>query len=259
VSDDLLRVEGIDAGYGDLKVLRGVDVSVSSGGLTALLGRNGAGKTTTVSAIAGLVRVGAGRVTWAGEDITTWPTHRRVRAGIGVVQEGKRIFRRRTVEENLLIGGLSARLGRRGLSPRLTELYGMFPVLGARRRERAGGLSGGQQQMLAIAQALVPGPRLLVLDEPSAGLSPAIVKEVLGTVRQLLATGLGVLLVEQAVEEAVALADRVTVLDLGRVVLDSPRQSLDGIAAIREAYLGAKGPERTADTERATAGTPGPG
>jgi branched-chain amino acid transport system ATP-binding protein len=203
-----------------------------------LLGRNGAGKTTTLRAIAGLNRITAGTIAMKGEDITHLPTHGRVRRGVGLVQEGKRIFRRRTVHENMLLGGYPLGLGRKKLTERCDRNYDRFPILRERADSLAGTLSGGQQQMLAIAQALMADPQVLMLDEPSAGLAPTIVNDVFETVSALSDEGLGVLLVEQAVEDAMRVADRVTVLDVGRVVVAGRAEEAGNAAVIRQAYLG---------------------
>jgi branched-chain amino acid transport system ATP-binding protein len=234
----LVEVSGLGTGYGDLRVVWDVSLAVWPGRVTALLGRNGAGKTTTLRAIAGLNRVTAGRVRYCGVDITKLPTHRRVRQGIAFVQEGKRIFHRRTVEENLLIGGYSLGMRRRRLAGEVTRVYDLFPALASRAGTVAGQLSGGQQQMVAIGQALMARPALLMLDEPSGGLAPAVVGEVMGAVASLTSTGLGILLVEQAVEAAVAVADDVVVLDVGRVVLARPAAEVDDLDLLREAYFG---------------------
>ncbi len=237
-SPPLLEAEGISAGYGDLQVLWNVSLTVDRGAVSVLLGRNGAGKTTTLRAIAGLNRITDGRLRLHGEDVTAVPTHTRVRRGIGMVQEGKQIFRRRTVQENLLLGGYALGLRRKALYTRCDEVYQRFPMLQGRASTTAGSLSGGQQQMLAIAQALLARPEVLMLDEPSAGLAPTIVKDVFETVVELSRDGLGVLLVEQAVEDAVRVADRVTVLDVGRVVVAGSADQAGDAAVIRDAYLG---------------------
>jgi branched-chain amino acid transport system ATP-binding protein len=238
----LLEVHDLATGYGDIRAVWDVSLQVASGEVTVLLGRNGAGKTTTLRAVAGLNRADAGSITFDGRDITGLPAHRRVAAGIGLVQEGKRIFRRRTVEENLLLGGYTRGLSKRKLRAELDPVYAMFPVLADRRHTAAGQMSGGQQQMLAIGQALVAKPSLLMLDEPSGGLAPAIVAEVMAAVATLTETGIGVLLVEQAVTAAFEVADRVTVLDVGRVVLDRPASEISDAGALTEAYFGRVGP-----------------
>lgn len=234
----LLEVRNLATGYGDIRAVWDVSLEVRAGEVTVLLGRNGAGKTTTLRAVAGLNRADAGSITFAGRDITGLPAHRRVRVGIGLVQEGKRIFRRRTVEENLLLGGYIRGLAKRRLRPELDPIYAMFPMLADRRHTRSGQMSGGQQQMLAIGQALMAKPSLLMLDEPSGGLAPAIVADVMATVATLKATGIGVLLVEQAVTAAFEVADRVTVLDVGRVALDRPASEISGADALTKAYFG---------------------
>jgi branched-chain amino acid transport system ATP-binding protein len=236
-----LEVRNLATGYGDIRAVWDVSLGVNAGEVTVLLGRNGAGKTTTLRAVAGLNRADAGSITFEGRDISGLPAHRRVGAGIGLVQEGKRIFRRRTVEENLLLGGYTRGLPKRKLRAEPEPIYAMFPVLADRRNTVAGQLSGGQQQMLAIGQALMAKPRLLMLDEPSGGLAPAIVAEVMAAVATLKETGIGVLLVEQAVAAAFEVADRVTVLDVGRVVLDRPAGEIPDVDALTEAYFGRVG------------------
>jgi len=238
VTTPLLEVHELATGYGDLRVVWDVSFAVPEGTTTALLGRNGAGKTTTLRAIAGLNRVAAGRVSLRGEDISRLPTHRRIRRGIAFVQEGKRIFHQRTVEENLFLGGYTLGIRRRKLPAEAERIYELFPALKARAKTVAGHLSGGQQQMLAIGQALMAKPALLLLDEPSGGLAPAIVAEVMSAVAALTKTGLSIVLVEQAVESAIAIADDVVVLDIGRVVLHSKAGEVDDVAILREAYFG---------------------
>ena len=234
----LLSVRELATGYGDLRVVWDVSFDVKPGQVTALLGRNGAGKTTTLRAIAGLNRVQGGSVLLEGRDISGMQPHKRIRAGLGFVQENKRVFKRRTVEANLMLGGYTRGIGRRGLKKELDEIYELFPVLRGRADTTAGQLSGGQQQMLAIGQALMGKPKLLMLDEPSAGLAPVIVSEVMGSVSALKAAGLGILLVEQAVEAAVQVADQIAVLDVGRIVMSGPAGELSEIEIIQDAYFG---------------------
>ena len=232
-----LEVTDLHTGYGDLKVVYGVSFSVEPGKVIAILGRNGAGKTTALRAISGLNPANTGKILLDGEDITSVPAHKRITKGLAYVQEGKRIFRQRTVEENLVIGALSQRVSRSELTTRIDEAYARFPILGEKRRDTAAGLSGGQQQMLAIAQALMSKPKVLLLDEPSGGLAPTIVGDVLNTVKSLVADGLTVVLVEQAMGFALALADDVIVMDLGRAVLTG-KTTDEGIgAAIEQAYF----------------------
>jgi branched-chain amino acid transport system ATP-binding protein len=238
---DLLEVRGLAAGYGDLRVVWDVSLTVRPGRVTALLGRNGVGKTTTLRAIAGLNRALAGEITLQGEPISGLAAHRRVRQGIAFVQEGKRIFHRRTVEENLLLGGYARGTGRRGLRADISRVYELFPALPARARTVAGQLSGGQQQMVAIGQALMADPTVLMLDEPSGGLAPSIVSEVMAVVSELAAHGLGVLLVEQAVAAAMSVASDITVLDMGRVALQRETGAVGDADIIRQAYFGRAG------------------
>lgn len=234
----LLSVKDLATGYGDLRVVWDVSFDVIPGQVTALLGRNGAGKTTTLRAIAGLNRVQGGSVLLDGRDISGMQSHKRIRAGLGFVQENKRVFKRRTVEANLMLGGYTRGIGRRALKKSLDEIYELFPVLRGRASTTAGQLSGGQQQMLAIGQALMGKPKLLMLDEPSAGLAPVVVSEVMASVSALKAAGLGILLVEQAVEAAVQVADQIAVLDVGRIVMSGPAGELSDLEIIQDAYFG---------------------
>jgi len=239
----LLEVEHLATGYGDLRVIWDVSLTVMPGQLSAVLGRNGAGKTTLLRAIAGFNRVQHGVVRLNGVDISSDPVHRRIRKGIGFVQENKRIFRRRTVEENLLLGGYTLKARGKKLRAEIEPIYELFPVLQRRARSTAGELSGGQQQMLAIGQALMGKPTLLMLDEPSAGLAPSIVGEVMASVATLKASGLGILLVEQAVDAAMSVADHVTVLDVGRVIVDKDANQIDDVSVVRQAYFGQSLPD----------------
>ena len=238
----MLQIKGLGGGYGDLTVLYDVDLEVGAGTLQVVLGRNGAGKTSLMSAIAGLLpNVRTGSVSVNGRDVTSLPAHKRAAAGIGLVQEGKRIFRTRTVEENLLLGtysgpGWSMRSAHRKQA--LAAAYERFPILHDKRADRAGGLSGGQQQMLAIAQALAADPQVLLLDEPSAGLAPAIRNEVFDTARALRDEGLAVVVVEQLVDVALDVADTVAVLDSGRIVSTGPPEQYRDGELLQAIYLG---------------------
>lgn len=239
----LLEVTDVVGGYGDMRVLWGVSVRAYAGAVTTVLGRNGAGKSSLLKAIGGfLPAVESGSVLLGGRDISKTAPYDRVRAGLAFVQEGKRIFRRRTVEENLLLGGYTIKrpLLRVGSAMRdaLEKAYTRFPMLAERRTSLAGGLSGGQQQMLAIAQALMPGPRVLLLDEPSAGLAPAISRDLFAMVSSLKTEGLAILLVEQVVEQALAIADDVVVVESGRVAAAGPVAEFDDAAVVRDVYLG---------------------
>jgi branched-chain amino acid transport system ATP-binding protein len=238
MTEPALAIEGLMTGYGQLKIVRGLDLTCHPGQLTVLLGRNGAGKTTSLSAIAGLLPTMSGSVRLHGV-LQTGGAVARVHAGLGLVQEGKRVFRSRTVEENLRLGGFSVRRVRGAIAEGLDDAYERFPILKEKRRQLASSLSGGQQQMLAIAQALMPKPTILMLDEPSAGLAPSIVEQVFGEIALLSKEGLCVLLVEQLIDHSLAVADRVAVLDRGRVTIDTDVADLDNWDALRESYLGA--------------------
>lgn len=237
MSDVLLEVSGLQTGYGDLTVVRDVSLTVRAGEITVLLGRNGAGKTTTLRAITGLNKVGGGSVTYLGESLGD-AAHKRVAKGISYVQEGKKVFRELTIEQNLILGGFSRGVGKRALISAAEEIYQLFPILGTKRSLHAASMSGGQQQMLAIGQALMAKPKLLILDEPSQGLAPVIVKEVMERVHELKDTGLGILLVEQAVQESVAIADEVTVIEMGRTTLAGAASDIS-IEDLQKAYFGA--------------------
>jgi branched-chain amino acid transport system ATP-binding protein len=236
-----LEVCGLSTGYRDVRVVHDVSLEVESGRVTALLGRNGAGKTTVLQAIAGLNPSQPGAVLLDGEDIGRRRAPARVRAGIGLVQEGKRVFRGLSVEQNLTVGAYSQRLSRHELDARRAEMYELLPVLHDKRTVRAGALSGGQQQMLAIAQTLMAAPDIVMLDEPSAGLAPAVVAEIRRLLEGLRDRGLGVLLVEQSVDFALAVADAVVVVDLGRDVLRADPRLGDPRPAIEDAYMGRLG------------------
>jgi branched-chain amino acid transport system ATP-binding protein len=226
----LVSVQDLHVYLGESHILQGISFDVPDGGVTALLGRNGVGKTTTLRALMGLVDRRGG-IELAGDDIRGLRTHRIVRLGVGYVPEDRDVFSALTVDENL-------RLAERDARPRYDLVYDLFPELRTRGRQAAGTLSGGQQQMLAIGAALMAQPRLLLLDEPSGGLAPVIVGEVMDRVQQLKETGLAVLLVEQAVEAAMSVADHVTVLDIGKVVLDADAKDIDDLAVLKDAYFG---------------------
>jgi branched-chain amino acid transport system ATP-binding protein len=238
-----LVVEGLCAGYGAVAVLHGVDLAVAQGELVAILGMNGNGKSTLLNAIMGLVRPTAGRVCleWDGKahDLAGRPTHCIVEHGIAFVPEGRRLVPNLTVEENLILAGSSQRA-----KPRLKEniafCFARFPILDERRRQRAATLSGGQQQMLAIARALMTSPRLIIVDEPSVGLAPIIVDQVIATIRDLQrANGLTVLMAEQSFFQAVEVASRAYILSHGRMIRTFERGATDATQdEIRRAMLG---------------------
>jgi len=232
----LLGLDGVSVAYGKRRALDGVSLTVAAGEIVTLLGANGSGKSTTLRAISGLVRPSAGRVVFDGRDITRAAPDAIVAAGVGHVPEGREIFPEFTVRENLLVGGHTAP---RAAVPEGTErAFALFPVLGQRARQLAGTLSGGEQQMLAIARALMIRPRLLLLDEPSLGLSPRLAREIFDVIARLNAEGTTILLVEQNARRALALASRAYVLETGRVVVSGPAPELAADPRIRAAYLG---------------------
>jgi branched-chain amino acid transport system ATP-binding protein len=239
----MLRVESLRASYGDLLVLHDIAIEVPSASVTLMLGRNGAGKTTLLHSLAGLHR-SHGRIDLDGRELGGLPSHKRIEAGIGIVQEGKRIFKGRTVHENLLLGGYTVArrggwlTGKRAVRPRVEQAYERFPMLASRRSMVAGRLSGGQQQMLAIAQALITEPTVLLLDEPSAGLAPVIAQEVFALVRDLADNGMAVLLVEQVIESSLNVADTVAVLDGGRVISQGVASEFNEARIVEHLYAG---------------------
>ncbi|MCU1344857.1 MAG: amino acid transporter ATPase [Acidimicrobiia bacterium] len=225
--DSILKVDHLRLGYGDLTVIWDVSLEVRAGRTTALVGRNGAGKTTILSGIAGLLKSRSGTVELLGKDVTKMAPWNRIRGGLGVVQEGKRVMRTLTVQENLTLALNNSQFKRSEYADASEEMYTRFPVLGGRRTERAGALSGGQQQMLAIAQALIPKPSVLLIDEPSSGLAPIVVHEILGIIDQLKVEGIGILLVEQLLEEVLSgVADDVVLIERGRVLLADKAENL---------------------------------
>ncbi|UOQ56650.1 ABC transporter ATP-binding protein [Leucobacter allii] len=232
-----LRLEGVSVSYGPSPALIGVDLQVGSGEIVSLLGGNASGKSTTMKTILGLKRPDAGRILWDGEDIAQWSTARRVRAGIASVPEARRVFPDMTVEDNLLTGAHTRRDGE--VRRTLAEVYAFFPRLQERRTQRAGSMSGGEQQMLAFGRALMSRPRLICMDEPTMGLAPIIVEQVLARIAELnRELGVSVLMVEQNAELALSIASRGYVLRTGEVVLAGPAAELAADPAIQEAYLG---------------------
>jgi branched-chain amino acid transport system ATP-binding protein len=233
----LLRLEGVDAFYGDLQALAEVSFEVNDGEIVALVGANAAGKSTTLRVISGLVNPRRGRVLLNGDDLTGLPAHERVDRGIVQVPEGRRLFPFMTVAENLLLGAHAAR-ARADRERTLAHVYGLFPVLGERRTQLAGSLSGGEQQMCAIGRALMARPKILMLDEPTLGLAPVLVARIFETVRTINGQGVTVLLVEQNVRQALTLAHRACVLESGRLVLEGQARELLGDDRLKRAYLG---------------------
>lgn len=231
----MLRVEGLHAHYGRAHILQGVELRLGAGEVLVLLGRNGAGKSTTLKAVMGLVRPTAGRVLLEGADIAGWEPHQIAQAGMGYVPEDRRIFTDLTVMENLEVGRRSAREGQEGWTPEL--LFRLFPNLGEMRARRGGRMSGGEQQMLAIARTLMGNPRLVLLDEPSEGLAPVIVEQMAAAIGAMKARGVTVLLAEQNLHFAARVSDRAAVIETGRIVWEGAMAELAQDAGLREAHL----------------------
>ncbi len=233
----LLEVDQLEAGYGPIRALDGVSLAVDEGELVAIIGANGAGKTTLLMAVSGVVPARKGEVRFAGQPITGLAAHEIVRLGIGHAPEGRRIFPRLTVRENLELGGFAQENAARVRSD-IDEACGLFPVLAERMGQLGGTLSGGEQQMLALGRALVGRPRLLLLDEPSLGLAPLIVAKIFEVIAGLTARGIAVMLVEQNARAALKLAARGYVLETGRVTLTGSGPDLAADPRVRDAYLG---------------------
>jgi branched-chain amino acid transport system ATP-binding protein len=235
-AEALLTMRGLQSGYGKIRVLHGIDMSVSAGEVVALLGPNGAGKTTLLRALSGLLPVNAGQVRFDGRDISNTTPREAARAGLVHVIEGHRVFTQMSVTDNLLLAAYDLPRGER--MARVEQALSFFPEIAAKRHERGGALSGGQQQMLTVAQGLVRQPRLLMLDEPSAGLSPVLVDRVLDVIDRLRKQGTAVLLVEQLLEKALRCADRVYALVQGHIVLQASTNEGDLPHRLERAYFG---------------------
>ena len=234
--DAMLKVEGLTSHYGRIQALKGVDIQVAPGELVALVGGNGAGKTTLLRTLSGVQPASGGRVIFEGQDITQAKPHARVKRGIAQVPEGRQVWGPLSVEDNLRLGAVLRR--DREIAQDLERVYAMFPILKERRRQAAGTLSGGQQQMLAMGRALLTKPRLLLLDEPSMGLAPILVEQILTSVADLKRQGVTIFLVEQNAFAALKIADRGYVLETGKVVLSDSGAALLANERVKEAYLG---------------------
>jgi branched-chain amino acid transport system ATP-binding protein len=233
----LLKVDGIDLYYGDAQALAGVSIEIAAGEIVAIVGANGAGKSSLIRTIHGIETPAAGRITFDGVDITGWPSHRTCEIGVGHIAEGRQVFPNLTVLENLEMGATLKR-ARAAEKATLERVFGLFPRLSERARQAAGTLSGGEQQMLAIGRCLMGQPRLIMFDEPSLGLAPAIVQEMFRIVRRLNEEGLTVLLVEQNVMASLKIAHRGYVLENGRIELSDSGPALLTNDRVRKAYLG---------------------
>lgn len=237
MTSPLLDVHNLEVAYGGIRAVRGVDLCIAPGELVALIGSNGAGKTTTLKALAGLLHPAGGKIIYAGQTVQNLAAHQRVAQGIALVPEGRAIFARLSVQENLLMGAYS-RHDHREVAADLARMHELFPRLAERNHQLAGTLSGGEQQMVAMARALMSRPRLLMLDEPSMGLAPLMVQKIFETIRDISAQGMSILLVEQNARLALQVAQRGYVMESGSITLSGQASDLLGSAAVRRAYLG---------------------
>ena len=233
----MLEVKRLVVAYGRVNAVKGIDFTVEQGQIVTLLGTNGAGKSTTLRAISGLLKPVSGEIWFEGERLDGLAAHKVVERGIAQSPEGRRLFRQMTVEDNLKLGAYSRR-DAAGVRADMDRVYDLFPVLGTRRTEKAGLFSGGEQQMLAIGRAMMSRPRLLMLDEPSMGLSPLMMKKIMATIRDLQAEGVTILLVEQNAAAALRLSDQAYVLEVGKITLEGTGEQLLGDDRVKRAYLG---------------------
>ena len=237
MSDIILKVEKMEAYYGQIAALKGISFEVRDGQIVTLLGNNGAGKSTTLKTLSGLMRAAAGKITFYGEDITKMAPHDIVKRGLIHLPEGRRIFKDLTVTENLELGSFNLK-DEAERKRRLHGVFDRFPILGTRAKQMGGTLSGGEQQMLAIGRGLMAGPKLILMDEPSMGIAPLIVKDISNIIRQLHDEGTTILLVEQNSKMALGLADYGYVLDTGTIVLQGKGEDLKNDSNVIKAYLG---------------------
>ncbi|HBZ14295.1 high-affinity branched-chain amino acid ABC transporter ATP-binding protein LivF [Pantoea sp. NPDC088449] len=237
MANPILTLQNVSAHYGPIQALHNINLHINQGEIVTLIGANGAGKTTLLGTLCGEPRATSGNITFDGKEITDWQTAKIMREAIAIVPEGRRVFSRMTVEENLAMGGFFAT--RQQYQERIDRVYQLFSRLAERKAQRAGTMSGGEQQMLAIGRALMSQPRLLLLDEPSLGLAPIIIQQIFDTIEQLRKEGMTIFLVEQNANQALKLADRGYVLENGHVVLEDSGEALLSNEAVRSAYLGA--------------------
>ena len=237
MTNHLLEVSDLQVAYGGIHAVKGIDLHIAPGELVALIGSNGAGKTTTLKTLAGLLHPVGGQIKYNGNSLQNVATHRRVSLGMALVPEGRGVFARLTVAENLLMGAYS-RNDRHEIATDLERMYALFPRLAERRDQLAGTLSGGEQQMVAMARALMSRPRLLMLDEPSMGLAPLMVQKIFETIRDIAALGMSILLVEQNARLALQAASRGYVMESGAITLSGASDELLGSDAVQRAYLG---------------------
>jgi branched-chain amino acid transport system ATP-binding protein len=235
----MLKLESVSISYGAIQAVCDVSIDVPRGEVVTIIGANGAGKSTLLKSIVGLEPVAGGRISFDGQDITTTPAHRRTGMGVALSPEGRGVFSDQSVRDNLLLGAYSKKNDSARTEQKIEQFFTMFPRLEERQEQLAGTLSGGEQQMLAIARALMSEPKLLLLDEPSLGLAPLIIRDIFNTIRALRETGLTILLVEQMANQALGVADRAYVLETGRITLQGKGSDLLNDPKVRAAYLGA--------------------
>jgi branched-chain amino acid transport system ATP-binding protein len=233
----MLKVDGLNVYYGAIHAVKGVSLEVPEGAIVTLIGANGAGKSTTLQTLSGLLRPRTGTITFLGEDITALPAHKRVERGLAQVPEGRRLFLTMTVAENLEMGAYTAE-GAQPVAEGLERVFALFPRLKERRRQIAGTLSGGEQQMLSMGRGLMSRPKLLMLDEPSMGLAPILVEQIFDTIVEMNRSGTTILLVEQNAQMALSVAERAYVLETGQIVMEGPARDLADNDEVRKAYLG---------------------
>lgn len=234
----MLNIKNLVVNYGAIEALRGVSLEVNAGEVVSIIGGNGAGKSTLMKAISGLETVKSGSIQWQTQEITTTPSHQRVALGISQSPEGRQVFADQSVEDNLLLGAYLRSARDPEVAKDLEKQYEIFPRLRERKSQQAGTLSGGEQQMLAISRALMSRPKLLLLDEPSLGLAPLIVKEIFAVIRRVRDEGMTILLVEQMANQALKVSDRAYVLKNGVIVTSGSAKDIANDSAVREAYLG---------------------
>jgi len=236
--NEILKVDDINVYYGAIHALKGISFEVNEGEIVTLIGANGAGKTTTLHTVSGLLRSKTGSITFCGENISHIPAHKLVEKGLAHCPEGRRIFLQMTVQENLDMGAYTSKLSKGEIEANMQHVFELFPRMLERRKQIAGTLSGGEQQMLAMGRALMSNPKLIMLDEPSMGLAPILVEQIFDIIKELHSKGCTILLVEQNAQAALAIADRAYVLETGHITLSGTGKELLQSEAVKKAYLG---------------------